>query len=347
MRLTHRVLSVIALLALTVVPARAQEYTYHTATKMNAGGALGFMAKMGGGKEQIETAYLSGHKLRTEQENFATIVDADAASITTINKKDKTYYTMTFEEMAAMMRDLQAQQKASMDKEKDKGKGDVELKYTSKVDATGKQENINGNNAKQVFVTLSIDAAARPEGEKDMQQAGTMTVLMEMWNSTDVPHANAMRSFQETLAKKAAKEMGSMRGMEAMFSMYPGAKEGMEAAAAEMKKVPGVPVRTTTYMVLVPAGQKLDRELVLAGGKKADEKAGEEKKESKGLGGFMNKMKKAAEAKQAEGDGEGKTASQSTVFSVTSELKDVQAGGVPADAFSIPAGYKEQKPKYK
>jgi hypothetical protein len=346
MRPVHRLLSVLALLVLAVVPAQAQEYTFHTAIKMNASGALGFMAKMGGGKEQVETSYLSGHKLRSEQENFATIVDADAGAITTINKKDKTYTTMTFEEMAAMMRELQAQQKASTDKKK--SEGDVEFKYSSSVDATGKQETINGYKAKQVFLTLSVDAAARPEGEKDMQQAGTMAFLVEMWNSTDAPHAGAMKSYQEAFSKKASKELGSsMRGMEAMFSMYPGAKEGMEAAAAEMKKVQGVAVRTTTYMVLVPAGQKLDRELVVSGLKKDEAKAGEEKKESKGLGGFMSKIKKAAEAQQASGDGEAKTAQQSTVFSVTSELKDAQAGGVPADAFSIPAGYKEVKPKVK
>lgn len=345
MHYRQRILAVAAAIAFVAAPAKAQEFTYHNTMSFKMGGALGFAAKLaGGGKDQVETGYLSGHKMRTEMGDNATIIDADAGRFTMINKKNKTYSTMTFEEMAEMMRQMQAQMKdAQKDAKKENPNADVQFKYSADVDATGQSEKIAGYDAKRVVVTLTVDAAARPEGEKDMQQAGSMVILIDTWNSTDAPHAKAMKDFQEEFARKAAKEMGSsMRGMEALFGMYPGAKEGLEAAAKELKKVPGVPVRTSTYMVLVPPGQKLDRALAMSGGK-ANEKASEEKQGGGGLGGLMGKLKKAT-AQPSEG-GQPQQATQSTIFSMSNTLTDVQAGGVPADAFTVPAGYKQVDPK--
>ena len=342
----YRVLAAAAALALTALPLNAQDFTVQSATTFKMGGVLGFAARLGGmPKETIETTYLSGHKLRTDNKDSGTIIDADAGVFTMINKKDKWYTTMSFDQMVAMMRQAQAQAKASQQQaqaqaNKDKkDNGDVEMKYSAKVDVTGKQEKIAGFNAKQALLTVTMDMAAREEGEKEMQEAGSMVILADMWNTEDAPHAKAMKAFHDAYAKKAATEFGSSaRGLEALYGSYPGMKEAMEAAAKEMQKVPGVSVRTATYVVLVPPDKKFDRDLALSGAK-ADEKK-EEKSGGlgKALGGMLGPKKK----NDAPAD-EQANATQSTVMVVTNEVRSASAGGVPADAFTVPAGYKEKK----
>jgi hypothetical protein len=247
-----------------------------------------------------------------------------------------------------MMRHMQAQAAESAQQQPKKTekaeKPDVEMKYSAKVDVTGEQQKIAGHNAKRMLLTVAMDAAARPEDQKEMQQAGSLVILVDMWNAEDVPHARAMKAFQEAYARKAAREFGSeARGMESLSAAYPGIKEAMEAASKAMKKVPGISVRTVTYIVLVPPDKKFDRELALAGGKAEGEKASEKK--PGGLGGALSGMlgqKKKSDAAPDGGEQQAET-KQSTIMAVTSELRDVQAGGVPADAFTIPAGYKERK----
>src|ERR1041385_353850 len=156
-----RTFIVITALALAGAPVAAQQFTSHSVTSLDMGGALGKMASFamkmgGGGKETVQTTYLSGHKLRTETGDMATIIDADAGRITTINNRDKTYSTMTFEEMAAAMRQGREERRESMNREKQKNKeqGDVDMKWSAKVDATGEQEKISGYDARRVVMTL-------------------------------------------------------------------------------------------------------------------------------------------------------------------------------------------------
>ena len=346
MELKHRILIGTAALALLTTPAMAQEYTWHSATKLQLSGALGFAAKLaGGGKEVIETSYLSGHKLRTEQGDNATIIDADAGSFTVINNKNKTYSTMTFEELAEVMRQAEAKMTKTAQSEKKSSDpkasdSEVKFKYSAKLDATGEQANIAGYTAKRTFVTVTIDVTARPEDEKEMQEAGSIVILADTWNTDAAPHARAVKSFHEAYARKAAREFGSTRGLEAVFSAHPGAKEAFETAGKEMKKVPGVSARSVLYMVIVPPDKKFDRELALAGNKKPEDKASEEGGAGKKLGGLLGKLKPKAETSEEKSE---KDAQQGTLLTVTTELRDVQAGGVPSGAFTVPAGYKEQK----
>src|SRR5437762_11977190 len=84
----------------------AQGVTVQSAIDVRFYGALGAIAgiaaRLGGADmhESIATTYVSGHKLRTESGNTATIIDADAGRITSIDNKQKTYATMTYAEVA-------------------------------------------------------------------------------------------------------------------------------------------------------------------------------------------------------------------------------------------------------
>ena len=318
------------------------------------GAVVGFAARMGGGNmhDIRTTTSVVGHKMRTESGNTATIIDVDAGRITNLDLKQKTYTSMTFEEMAAQLQ--RAAEEAKKERAQEGGSANsndsLKLKYNVSVDRTGQHEKIAGYDAERVFITITMSAEAKPEGAKT-EEVGSFVFLLDQWMSKDAPQAAAMEEFQRAYAKKVGRAfLPPMEALQAAFTSDPRIKEGFEASAKELQKVSGVALRNTTYAVTVPPNMKFDRQLALTGAASAataDNGKKEEKKRG-GFRGFMGALKSAAEEaskSQSADSTEAKPAKQSTLLSVTDEVKSVTPGAVAADAFTVPAGFREVKPK--
>lgn len=336
-------------------PAHAQDVTVQSTSQLKLGGAMGSMMRMmGGSKENVETSSISGHKMRMDQGKTATIIDVDAGTITTLNNDKKTYSTMTFEQLAQAMAAAQAQMKESYEqsKKESQAKGEdaprMDFKYDVKVDRTGEKQKIAGYDAERAFLTLQVETRAAEDQKSEMQEAGTMVVLEDIWLSSSAPGAATKKEFEAAYAKRAKTDLGNQfKALAMVFGQNPEAKEALSAASKEMQKLDGMPLRTTVYLALVPPGMKFDRDLALGGGsddaKKGDEASGKKKG---GLGGFMGKLAAKAAAAQAGSDDSDQKAApkQGTLFTMITEVKDIKVGAVPASAFSVPAGYREIKP---
>lgn len=340
-------------LALTAMPAHAQ-VTFTSATSFKLGGAMGKMvgiaAKLGGGStDNTTTTFLSGHKMRTDAGSHSTIIDVDAGTMTMIDNKAKSYSTMTFEEMAAAMDAMSAQMKASYAQAKAdaEAKGekapDIDFKYDVAVDRTGEKENIAGYPAEHAFITLTVETRATPEGETEMQDAGSLVVLIDTWNSTSVPTAAAQKEFQEAYAKRVQRDFsGATRMLSAAFAADPRIAKAMEASAKELRKLPGVSVKSTTYVVGVPPEQKFDRQLALGEASADKPKESTAKKAGKGLFGKLKQAAAEAAKQDQEQEADQKAApKQGTILTSSSEVKDVKAGALPASTFEVPAAYKK------
>ena len=158
--------TLILVFATLPAPLFAQGLTIQSTTDVRFQGALGtfvnIASKFGGGGSMHDiptTTYLSGHKLRTESNNTAVIIDADAGRITNIDNKAKTYSSFTFDEMAEMMRRAQesakqeqAKEAANPKKSSKDPKGDVKWKYKAETDRPGQREKIAGYNAERIFL---------------------------------------------------------------------------------------------------------------------------------------------------------------------------------------------------
>ncbi len=349
----------VAVAAAFVVPTllTAQGVTVQSTSDTRFFGALGgvmsMAARMGGASMSNvpSTTYLSGHRMRTDDERSSSIVDVDAGRFTTIDHKAKSYSTMTFEEMAAMLEKAQQDAKAQMAKSKAKqaqdpnaSKDEVDVQYKVAVDRPGQHEKIAGFDAEHVFITITLEGTAKPEGEQ-AQAVGTMVVLLDQWMSKDAPQIEAMKEFQQAFAAKAGQAFQQQAaGLQAAFASDPRLKDGMAAAAKELQKVPGIALRSTTYMTLVPPDKTFDRSLVLSAS--AAEAAKPAEKKSGGLRGMMNAVKAAAAEQEAKSNRGPQEASQSTLMSVTSQVQSIKTGAVPAGVFEVPpAGYKEVKRK--
>ena len=353
--------SALLLVALTVpAVARAQGVTVQSVADVRLSGALGvaanIAAKLGGGSmhDIATTTYVSGHRLRTESAASASIIDADAGRITTIDHKQKSYTSMTFAEMSAAMKEVAQSAKESSSKEKAKGKAkdspsddSVTFKYKVAVDRPGQREKVSGYDAERVFITVTVEAQVASEGKQD-QSVGNLVFLLDQWISKDAPQIAALREFQRAYAQKMGQEFrAQVQGLQSVFANDPRMKNGFEAAAKELAKVPGIALKSATYVSLLPVDMEYDRSLTLGDGATAAKESAAKKDEKPSGGGFrgmMGAMKAAAEnaSKQSEKQ-KSAPPKQSLLMTVVDNVNSITRGAVPAEMFSPPADYKEVK----
>ena len=368
MREVRSILLVAAILLPTVLPA--QGVIVQNVSDVHFYGALGtfvgLAARMGGANmhDIQSTTSVTAHKLRTESEDAATIIDVDAGRFITIDHKRKTYTSMTFADMAARMQQAaqsmqQASQQASQQRQADqakaakdaqpsKDKSNVTFHYTVAADRPGQHEKIAGYDAERIFLTITIDADTASDGQKP-EQAGSLVFLLDQWRSTDAPQIAALEEFQRAYAQKVGETFRPpVDALKSAYSFDPRIKEGFSAAAKEMAKVPGVSLRSVTYVAAVPAGMAFDRKLVLAdaGAAAADTAKKDDAPKKGGFGGFMGALKSAAEQankKPADNksDKSDKQLKQGTLLSVNEEARSITRGAVPAGTFDPPTGYRE------
>jgi hypothetical protein len=278
--------------------------------------------------------------------------------LTQIDLKQKTYTSMTFAEMAAAMeqaaqsaRQGAQKQKAEEAKDPKAPKGDVNFKYKVATERPGQREKIAGYDAERLFLTITIEAEATPEGQKT-EQVGSLVFLLDQWMSKDAPQTAAMEDFQRAYAQKVGQTFRPpVEALQAAFSSDPRIKEGFEASAKELGKVSGVSLRSTTYVVGVPAGMTFDRQLVLTGSAAATTADNAAKKDdqpkSGRFSGLMGAIKSAADqankSSASDKNAPPPQAKQGTLLSVNDEVKSITLGAVPPATFEVPAGYREIK----
>ena len=150
-----------------------------------------------------------------------------------------------------------------------------------------------------------------------------------------------MEDFQRAYAQKLGQAFRApMQSLQTAFQQDERIKVGFEAAAKEMQKVPGVPLRTVTYVALVPPGMQFDRGLVLSDGATAPN--ANDKKQGGGFKGLMGRVKAAAEAANKPGTAQtAKQPKQTTLLTVKNEVTSITVGSVPPDKFEAPTGYQQ------
>ncbi|MGH7617881.1 MAG: hypothetical protein ACREPM_11680 [Gemmatimonadaceae bacterium] len=326
------------------------------------GTVVNFAARLGGANmhDVQTTTSIAGHKMKVESENSATIIDADAGRFTSIDQKQKTYTSFTFDEMAtAMQQATQSMQTARQNAQatkpaeaKDpKARTDsVSVNYTVAVDRPGEHAKIAGYDAERVFLTITLTAEATPEGQKT-QDVGSLVFLIDQWRSTNAPQIAALQEFQRAYMQKVGQTFRpTVEGLQSAFSADPRIKTGFEAAGKELAKVPGVALRSVTYVVGVPAGMTFDRKLVLndaSAAATADSAKKDEAPKSGGGGfrGLMGALKSAADNanKKPADDKSSPQLKQGTMMSVNDEATTITRGAVPPGTFDVPAGYREIK----
>jgi hypothetical protein len=309
------------------------------------------------------TTYLQGHRLRIDNALSGQVYDLDAERVIQIDHKQKTYTSATFAEMRETFEKARASAEQARAKQQTKSapaadaKGDIKVKYRVAVDRPGQSEKIAGYDTERIFVTITLEAEATPEGQRT-EQVGSMVLLLDQWISNNAPQVPAFTEFYRLFSQKLGREFRSqVQGLQAAFASYPSLADGLEAAAREMQKISGIPLRSAMHAVLVPPNLAFDRQLAIdrasasAATAAASPAEPAEKQKSGGFGGFMKKLKTVAveAGKQMDKSGQSSGASappqQSTLVVMTDEVKNISTGAVATVMFAPPDGYREVRPR--
>lgn len=314
-------------LAAPQAPLDAQGVTYVTVTKPEMSGAMGMVARLAPGALGLSTVTtaMQGTFYRTDEgEATSTIIDLAAKRYTFLDHGERTYYSVSFEEMmaqaeAAMAQLSEAQPSAG-------GAPPIE------VERTGKTQTIEGVTAEQLVMWMEPAAGGQPQAEG----MGSMAFVSEIWYSKDFPGYEELMKAQEAMGAGAA-------GLDAALAGDPAMAEWGKRLAEEMKGLEGIPVRTVTSMVMVPPGATFDREAVLAAGDKPSEGGGGASAANaarQALGGLMGRGRR----QQQEQPAPDAAPTQSVFMRVIQTVQDVKTGAIPDERFQVPAGYREMIP---
>lgn len=368
MVVTRRYLAAGVLALALPTAVAAQDIKYTETSKIEA-----FMSLPGMGDPIHSTTYVAGGRVRTDTDDQSTIMDYVDGSMTEMDHKAKTYFTLSFADMMANAQAMMANAKTEManaqkeaQAERQKAGADqqpeVKLDFDLKVDKLGNGGMVSGYPTQHVLLVLKAKAtSATPDPETGEEVSGTMVFATDMWVSKEFPGYKALQEAQLKAAKDLSPEMRkqmeemakSSRDMIATMPGIQGGGNGMQKMAEEMQKIDGTPLRSLTYQIMLPADVDFDKEAVLAmadkpipsfslgAAMKQGMKEGVKNALSGGLGGLLGRKK--AQPKPTE---EQAAPAQAILMRFTTTVDDVSTAALPASTFKPDPGYKEVQPAW-
>ena len=305
-------------------------------TQVQFGGALGGVVNVFGGKAAREgvTTEVSVKKNRRSSRSgdAGEIVDIDEEKIYTIDYARKTYKVTTFAELRKQFEDAmkQASEEAKPSKEKrDPNAKEYEVEFD--VKPTGQRQTINGFDAKQTLVTVTIH-----EKGKKLSEAGGSVMTADLWLAPRIASMREAEDFERRYVQKLWGESGmDMRSMAALVAMAPQFTKAMKKLQEKQGALEGSAVKTIlTYETVADPRAR---------GSESDEAASPSDAAVKAIGGLMGRMRKkpAEETSEAPAkSGAAKTPNGRMLFNSQTEVLNAAATG--ADV-SLPAGFTQRK----
>ena len=310
------------------------DFQYQSTSRVTGGALIQMMRFVPGGgalkEPQVSTVAVQGNRMVRRSKRQAEIVDLDKRTITTINFEKRTYSEMTFEQMKQALEQMST---AMSQQQRQQGDQKVNVDIDADVKDTGQTKAINGMDAHQVIVTMTMAAADPQSG-----QAGAMKMNSEMWLAKEIPGAGEMREFYKRMAKELDWAPTGMGGL----MNRPDLNRAMSKMMAEGEKLDGTPVQ---QVMRISAG---------AAGSSADQPGSQESQQASarpsladalgsklgGFGGFGRKKKDDTDA-PADGKASGQQAGGGSLMEMTVDSTGFSAAAVDASLFSVPADFKK------
>jgi hypothetical protein len=246
----------IAVLVLGAATVSA-DFSYTQTTRVTGGTLLNmtrFMPGAGQLKEpKTHTIAVKGGKMVTYDADSATIIDADAETMTQIDFKKKQYAVITFAEMKQAMQAMRAQlaqaqaQLAQTQPQAPQVNPLDAMKVA--VNETGQTKVIAGLNTKQYILTMEMGVA--PAGAPPNTPSNKTT--MDSWMAPTLPGYEEVTAFGVKMASKMSDL--TTPGMNPMAMFREDVAKSVNTMATEMSKMSGIPVyQTMTMTGMQPSG---------------------------------------------------------------------------------------------
>ena len=131
------------------------------------------ITRKGSGAPATSKQYFKGQKMMTDGADEAIVIDFDSKTVTTIDKKNRSYAVVPFNQVGAGMPAASTQAKVD-------------------VKDTGQTKTIGGYNAHLVTMGIAVDSGGSgPMGPMQLQ------IDMEWWLSSDVPGSGEVKAFYQ------------------------------------------------------------------------------------------------------------------------------------------------------
>ena len=323
------------------------DFSYTQTTRVTGGTLLNMTRFMPGAGQlrepQTHTIAIQGGKMVTYDKDSATIIDADAETMTQVDFKKKQYAVITFAEMKQAMQALRAQlaqaqaQLAEAQAQQPVGQVNPLDGVKVSVNETGESKVISGLNTRQYILTMEIGA---PAGAPTATSSNKTT--METWMAPTIPGYEEVTAFGVKMASKMSDLAAP--GMNPMAMFREDVAKSVNAMASEMSKMNGIPVyQTMTMTGMQPSGPSAgDAAKGAAADAAGQAAAGAALGRTRlgglaGLGGFGRK--KPEEPKAAE-QPQQVTMQPVVLMEQVTELTSLSAT-VDASKFAVPAGFKQ------
>jgi hypothetical protein len=297
--------------------------TEKTSFKMEGfiGGMITKMA--GGGGENASKMSLKGDRMATIGETTGSIVDLKEQKIYSLDMKKKEYTVLTFADMRAQMEEakksLEEQKKNMSQADKDSlQQATKNIDYDIKTTETGQKKQIAGYDTHEVVLSVAMH-----EKGKAIEESGGLVLTSNIFLGPKVPAMDELYQFSVRMMKAIFGETFTgldMRTSSMATSIIPGFGEAMARQAAELQKLSGTALSTTT----VVEGVKSAEQMKQAGS--AQQPSGG------GIGGLL------AKKMMTKGGAQQRTKALTTTRDVLSIGTTVSASDL-----EVPAGFKEKK----
>jgi hypothetical protein len=325
------------------------EFSYTRTTRVTGGSLLNmsrFIPGAGSIKEpQTHTVAVKGGKMATYDKDTATIIDADAETMTEIDFKKKQYSVITFAEMKQAILAMRQQMEQMQAQLKAQGQEMPAINplesFKISVNETGQTKQISGLDTKNYVVTLEINA---PPGAPPNLLTSKST--MDSWVTPKLPGYDEVSQFGLKLASKMSDFMPDMGNL---GMSRPDIAKSANEMGKEMSKVDGIPVYETFTMrgvQPVGAGGPSLGDAVKEGAKQGAEEGTRDAVRSRlgrlggigGLGGIGRKKEDPPKATQE--PPKEVTWQEVTLLEQVTEITNLSST-VDASKFQVPTGFKQ------
>jgi hypothetical protein len=246
---------------LLLQPLAFADVSYQETTQIT-GGSLQSMLKLAGAFSSqakqanapiTSTVALHGNRMVRSNPHTTEIIDLDQQNMTLIDHDKHTYSVVTFQQMQQAMADAAAKAKAqSKNSTGSNSSSDAQMSFNAHVSSSGATRNIDGRDAKEALLTVTMIANATDGSNAK----GGMAATSEMWLISDVPGVDELRAFNQRMAKELAMDTSASQ-MSGLLSAQPAGAQALADLKKEAAKLSGFPVLQVTRVGVSADGQPL------------------------------------------------------------------------------------------
>lgn len=312
------------------------DFSYRQTTKITGGAMAGMMKFAGAFSKKANqpvdsSVYVHGNRMARTNQYTGEIIDLDKETITQLNFDKKTYSTITFAEMRQRMEEAMQKMKGKQAAQPEQG---AQMKFKVSSKETGQTKTISGVQAKEVLLTIEMDATDQTKGTQ-----GVANIESHVWLAPEIDGYDEVRDFE----RKMAKQIGMLPDQQ-MAEMRQ-SMQGMVEVNKQMAEMKGIPVLTVMDMGM-PAGAMTEAQQQPQQPPQAQQ--AQQNNESGGglsglaargiLGGFGRKKKANADQPASQ---DSSPVPPGTLMQTTTETTGFSATPVDTSKFEVPEGFKQ------